>query len=471
MKELLKAAVVLSGYLVFAPLLGWALSRSRVAERLTLCLLVFMPSWAPGKLTLMLQSVEFYRGHTKGFEFSLMVALGIALTVCSWIQHRPGNRRWPPGFWLYLAYGALSCLSLIPAANRVYGLMAAWKFLSVVMVFVGAFHAFRDPKDLYWVLRTMAVALILQALVCLKMRFVDGYWQTHGWFEHQNPLCMWGYLYAIPVLSAAFAPETGRRDTLLFLGSVGAAALMILLAVSRAGLGAFVVGSALVTGLAFLRGSSAKKLGIAAMGGCGAVAAGLLALDSLMTRVSVERSREHEEDLRSVLNRQAKAMLEDSPVGIGWNNFGVMNSLPAEQYVGMMMDWDQGRGFRVYDENYYACPLTESLYWLILSETGYPGFVSYVAFLALTLGWALRGLRCSWRTPLGYFVAGVLVALALTYLHGTVERVLSQTKNLSAWLLVSGFMARVALMRRPAAAFVMPTVPTPSKLLPHGLPA
>ena len=60
----------------------------------------------------------------------------------------------PPGLWLYLLYCALSCLSLIPAANRIYGLMAAWKFTSAVFIFIGAFHAFRDEEDLRWVLRT-----------------------------------------------------------------------------------------------------------------------------------------------------------------------------------------------------------------------------------------------------------------------------------------------------------------------------
>lgn len=446
MKELIKVIIALSGYLVLAPLLGWALSKSRVAERGALCLLVFMPSWFPSKLTLMLGSVEFYRGHTKGYEFSLMVALGIALTVCSFIKRPLGFRRLPPGLWLYLLYCILSCLSLIPAGNRTYGLMAAWKFTSAAVVFVGAFHAFRDEEDLRWVLRTLAGALIFHALLCLKMRYVDGSWQVHGWFEHQNPMCMWAYLCALPLLAVAMAPDLQRRDTQLYLGAVGATALMILLAVSRAGLAAFVVGAVMVTGLAYLRGVSFKKFAITGLGACAGLAAGMLALDSLMARVHEDASRENEEDLRPVLNRQCKAMLHDSPIGIGWNNFGVVNSLPDERYVTILMDWDISRGFRIIDDNYYACPLTESLYWLLLSETGYPGFISYCAFLLLTLWWAARGLIRHWKTPLGYFISGVLIALALTYLHGSVERVLSQTKNLSICLIFAGFMARVSIL-------------------------
>ncbi len=441
MKELLKIIIVLAGYGLLAPLLGWVLARCRVAERLALCLLVFMPSWFPSKLTLMLDSVEFYRGHTKGFEFSLIVALGISLTVAACLRHVPGDRRWPPGLWLYLLHCALSCLSLGFADNKVYGLMAAWKFSSAALILVGAYHAFRDETDLRWVLRTLAGALILQTLVCLKLRYVDGLWQVHGWFEHQNPLCMWAYLCALPILAVAYASQTSRADTILYLGAIGATGLMILLTVSRAGLAAFAIGAVLVSGLAFMRGVSIKKYAITGFGACAALAAGMLALDSLMARVNENAARENAEDLRPVLNRQSRAMLHDSPVGIGWNNFGVVNSLPNEKYVTILMDWDLSRGFRIIDENYEACPLTESLYWLMLAETGYAGLASHLVFALLTLGWAGLGLARHWRTPLGYFLGGLLVALALTYIHGSVERVLTQTKNLSAWLIFAGFAA------------------------------
>lgn len=467
MKEFLKVMIVCSGYFALAPMLGWALSRSRIGERAALCLLVFMTSWFPSKLTLMLNSVEFYRGHTKGFEFSLMVAVGIALTVCAFLRRPPGFRGMPPGLWLYLTFCGLSCLSLLTAGNKLYGFMAAWKFTSAALIFVGAFYAFRDGEDLKWVLRTLAGMLILQALVCLRMRFLDGRWQVHGWFEHQNPMAMWGYLCAIPLLAVAFCPITPRRDALLYLGGVGATGLMILLSVSRAGLAALVLGAVAVTGLAYLRGVSFRKIGITSLGACAALVAGLVAVDSLVARIHEDASGDHEEDLRPVLNRQSKAMLNDHPVGVGWNNFGVVNSLPDERYVGILIDWDASRGFRIIDEHYYAAPLTESLYWLLLSETGYPGFVSFIAFLAMTVWWAIRGTVSHWHSPLGYFIGGVLVALLLTYLHGSVERVLSQTKNLSAWLIFVAFLARVEAMRQLQKA----AAPNRSTLPLHVVPA
>lgn len=448
MNDWVKAAVIFPGYLVAAPALGAWLSRARWRERAALCLMVSMPSWAPSKLTLMLGSVEWYRGHTKGFEASLIELVAVALMVCA-ARTRGRDFRWlPPGGWLYLAYCGLSGLSIFPAANTVFALMAAVKFTMVVLIFIAAFLAFRDDEDLRWVLRTLAFALMLQALVALKMRFLDGRWQVHGWFEHQNPMAMWAYLCALPLLSVALSPATSRRDTGLHLAGVGAAALLILLTVSRASLAAFAVGAAAVIALAALRGLSPKLVGIAALGALAALAASMLALNSLRARFQEVAESNVEQDLRAVLIDQSRAMLHDHPCGVGWNNFGIANSLPQGAYAQILMDWDESRGFSIYDENYYANPLTESLYWLLLAETGYLGFASFILFLVATLWWGLRSMLAFWRSPAGYFVAGLLVALTLTYLHGTVERVLTQTKNLSMWLILLGLLARIEQCRR-----------------------
>jgi len=459
-KEVIKFIAVVLLYVAVAPAMGAYFAKNRRAERIALAIMVSMPSWIPGKLTLMINSVELYRGHTKGFEFSIIVATGIALTMAAYFRKEPGVKLAPPGLRFYLLYCAVSSISILAAPNKLYVIMAMWKFTTAVLIFMGAFHAFRDAIDLKWVMRALSITLIVQTLVCLKLRYLEGRWQVHGWFEHQNPMAIWAYLCALPLLAAAFCRQVSQGDMMLFLLAVGSTALMILLSVSRGGLGALCIGSVAVTGLAFLRGPSLRKIGITGMGACAAVAAGMLALDSIMARVEEAGSHEGMEDLRPVLNRMSKKMLHDSPIGIGWNNFGVMNSLPYDRYCQVLMDWDESRGFRIIDELYFACPLTESLYWLLLSETGYGGFATYLFFELLTLWWAFRGLLRFWKTPLGYFIGGALVALVLTYGHGLVERVLSQTKNLSAWLIFAGFMARVQYIRqnRLPTSFDLPKV-------------
>ena len=83
MKDLIKAVVILLLYAGAAPALGSFLARNRIWERWVLALMMFMPGWHPGKLTLMVVSVETYRGHTKGFEYCHLDVLGLAMIVAA----------------------------------------------------------------------------------------------------------------------------------------------------------------------------------------------------------------------------------------------------------------------------------------------------------------------------------------------------------------------------------------------------
>jgi len=448
MMDLLKALIIAGAYGIVGPVLGWWLARHRQAERACFCLMLFMTGWAPSKLTLMLGSIEFYRGHTKGFEFSLIEVVAVALIVCAANRRPPGFRWMPPGSWLWLSFCLLSLGSFGVALNKLYVLMAFWKFAKIILVFMAAYHGLRDLEDLRWLLRTIAAMLLVQVFVALKLRYFDGRWQVHGWFEHQNPMAMWAYLAALPLLAGALAPQTKTRETKFYLAGFMAAGLLILLSVSRGALAAFSIGSVLVIGLAALRGFSGRLLGVAAGGVVCAALAALLAMDSFAARVKEASSRVEEQDLRAVMIVQSKAMLHDSWVGIGWNNFGVANSRPLGKYSEIVEDWDKSRGFTIYDENYYANALTESLYWLLLGENGYPGFSGFVLFLLLTYWWCLRATLQYWRSLTGWVAGGLLVALTLIYIHGTVERVLTQTKNLSEWLIFAGCLARLTWCRR-----------------------
>jgi len=69
----------------------------------------------------------------------------------------------PPGVWLWLGYCGLSLLSIIPAMEKVYVLMAAVKFAKFILIYIAAYHALRDETDLRWMFHTIAAMLILQA--------------------------------------------------------------------------------------------------------------------------------------------------------------------------------------------------------------------------------------------------------------------------------------------------------------------
>jgi O-antigen ligase len=453
MKDVIKLLLALVLYGGLGPMLGVWLSSRRVWQRATFALMLIMTAVRPGNFMMMISSIETYRGHTKGYEISLIEVLAIALIVAVRRSPTPGMKKGIPGLTWYLLWCGVSLFSLVGSLESTYALMAASRFVKGSLIFAAAALYLRDEDDLRWAIGALAGALFHHGLLCLKMRLLDGSWQVKGWFEHQNPMAMWCYLSALPVLAMLLWQQVKGRLYWLCLAGYAGAGLCILLSVSRAALAAYVVGSAVLLFAAWLRGPNARVVGFSAMGAVGAVLVSLFALDSFNARLNeVASSSENvEEDLRDILNKQSAAMLKDHPLlGIGWNQFGIINSRPrGDVYSQILEDWDKERGYTIYDENYYANPLTESLYWLWLAETGWLGFLAFVLFEAMTVWWALKNAWARRGTLMGAIALALLVALAICYGHGMVERILTQTKNLSHWLMLAGMIAGMERSRKP----------------------
>jgi hypothetical protein len=99
-----------------------------------------------------------------------------------------------------------------------------------------------------------------------------------------------------------------------------------------------------------------------------------------------------------------------------------------------------------------ANPLTESLYWLLLAENGTLGFAAFLLFASITLWHGMRSTAAFWKSPLGLVLYGITVALAITYFHMQVERVLVQTKNLTTWIMMCAILSRAEWWRRQEKA-------------------
>jgi hypothetical protein len=442
----IKISVILFGYLVASPLLGWVISRNKSLMRYGLCLMFFMTSWFPARITLMAHSIETYRGHTKGFEGSLFVCLGMAMTLAALLDKKRGCRLWPPGMTLYLLFCAAGTLSIVNAMNDAYVLMATFRYTSAAFVFAAAHYAFEDEATLKWIIRTLAASLILQALVCLKMRYVDGRFQVMGWFEHQNSLAMWAYTCALPVLAFALSSKTSRKESLFYFGAFAATGIMIILTVSRAALAAYALGTMAVWILCAIRDWNKKLWLFGAAGLCAACLIAVRGLNGLNSRLESLKDAKEEIDLRGILIIQAKTMLQDHWLGVGWNNYGLANSEPDGQYACILEHWAQGDS-KLHLDLFEREPLPESYYWLLLAELGYPGFICNVAFMALCLWWTLACTKRYWNSRVLPLVFGLMVVMLLYLGHCTVERILTQSKNITLWLLFAGCLARLYSMR------------------------
>jgi hypothetical protein len=447
LSDLVKAPIIAVEYGAIAPGLGMLIRGNRRAQRWVFGLLVFITSWQINKITLMLDSIDWYRGATKGFEFGWMDVLAIALLLASALERRQPWRWVAPGALLYLLYIGLSLISITRAPEKVYSLMAALRFSKAILAYLAAFHFLREEEDLLVFLRTLAVTLLVQMLVVLKMKYKDHIFQVMGWFEHQNALAMWAYMCGFTLLAAAIGP-TQKKDTRLFLAGYIASGIIVQCALSRASLVAYGAGTGLIFLLSLRDQVTRKRLAcmltVALIGVVGLA----LVLPTLIMRFGEDRNQESSE-LRVMLNLTAAQMLHDSPVGLGWNNFVILANAPYP-YGDVIDDWTRERGMNLDPDEVHPQP--ESHYWLMLAENGYPGIAGYLLFISVTTFWCARGVWVYRRTAMGAFLIGLTVALVITYIHSTVERVLTQTKNLYTWLIFLGIVARLELSRREMAA-------------------
>ncbi|GAB5558379.1 MAG: hypothetical protein SynsKO_00260 [Synoicihabitans sp.] len=445
-KELIKFVVVSGWYLVLPPLLGWFIRGRRSRQRWLMAGLVFLTSVPINRFTLMLDSIETYRGHTKGFEASLIVTGALALVWAAGLERAKGFRLFPPGAGWWWLYCGISAISFFAAPNQTYVLMAVWKFTTFGLIMVGAYNYLRDEEDLRWLLRALAVTLIVQALVVLKLKYVDGFYQVRGWFEHQNPLSMWAYMIGLPLLATAMSKASVRDGRLWGAGFV-CAAIIVQSALSRASLAIFAVGVIGVIVAGFIDGVTSRRIrfvmGLALVGMLGLAATA----DTIIARFG-DRGNQASGETRDVMNLASAAMLQDSAVGIGWNNFGLTINQPFH-YGDVINDWERARGHKV-DED-YAKGIVESHYWLLLAETGYGGLITYLLFIFIVQWWCLRGAWANRGRLAGPFMGAVAIAFALTYLHSDLERVLTQTKNISMWMILIGVVARLEMQRKGKA--------------------
>ncbi|MFT3990863.1 MAG: hypothetical protein QM680_05580 [Luteolibacter sp.] len=451
-KTLLKILVIAFVYLGIGPMLGFYLRGKETARRVTLGFLGWWLVRPPSDFTLMLYSIERYRGHCRGFQFNYMEAIAIGLALVAILEKRKDFRWFPPGLWVWMLWVLIGLFSIVNAIDTIYALMPAFKYAKMAFIWIGVFAALHDERDVKALMRGFSIALILQIIICLWGRYVQGGFRVTGWFEHQNPMSMWCYTLGMPILGLALSKQTKPRDMALFFSAYAAAGLAVVLTVSRASLAAFGVGSALMMMAALVEGFTVRRFALLALGGIGGLVVMGMAADTFMARMGGDDSPKN--DLRYAMNLQSAAMCRDHPVvGIGWNNFGLANSRPlGTRYSRVLERWEENRGRTIYPEMYRANPLTESLYWLVLAENGIAGFTALMLVALVTLWHGLRATFHFWKTPMGLFFFGIFVALAIGYVHGQVERVLTQTKNLTTWIIFCSIAARGEWWRRQAKA-------------------
>jgi len=441
--DIIKGLVLFFGYCIAAPIGGFILSKDRRMEDFGILLLMFLLGLHINTTVLMLGSIEWYRGVTKGFEFTMMEMLSISIIFATLFNSQRKFILLPTGTLLWFLYVGASTLSILSALNISYVLMSVVKHVKVWLIVYAIANYVRSRREVHIVLTGLSVMLIYQFFIVAKMKWIDGFYQVRGLFEHQNPLAMFTYMAALPILAVAMSPETQRLRSLLYLFAFACSGIIVLASLSRAALAFFAMGSIAVIAAGFFDRISFRRIGIVMLMALGGTFVLAMSIETIIARFNDE-GNEASGETRDVMNLASKAMLDANPLGVGWNNFGKAINHPYP-YGDVIDDWNRDRGQAVdYD---YAKGVVESHYWLLKGETGWPGYTTYMLFILyinlLTVPLILLR-RGSMEASIA---AGILIGFSITYVHSSLERVLTQTKNIALWMTYIGLLS--ALLRLP----------------------
>jgi O-antigen ligase len=404
-------------------------------------------------------SMEWYRGSTRGFEVSLLdvMALGLLIGLVVAPRHRPGIF-WPASFGFMLVFLLFEAFSTLISQPKIFGAFETTKMIRAIIVFLAAAFYVRGERELRILLLALALPLCLEAVYCLKHRFVLHMDRAPGTFDSPNSLSLYICTVA-PVLVAGFNSRFPNWLRYTFLAALGAATLTIFLTVSRAGIPAYAL---VMTGVILMTVSwrvTAKKI-FAAM----ALAVALFVPLMFSWDAIAERYRDtslHEEfafneyENRGQYVGLAKEILSDRPMGVGLNNwsywvskaYGLRTGAPYEDYdltPTALLEQSQ----EIYEATPNYAPPAHNIFVLTLGEMGWLGLF---VFLLLWLRWFRMGASFLWvksSDPMQRLGTGFFFAICGMFLQSQTEWVYRQTTAMMTFYVILGALASLYYHKR-----------------------
>ncbi|MES2705561.1 MAG: O-antigen ligase family protein [Verrucomicrobiota bacterium] len=441
----IKLAFILPVFFGIGPLIGMAVKGKPKAQRWLFGIMCFMTINGlldAGNWGLTLDSVEKYRGHAKGYHFYFNHILAVALMTARWLEDRKSFRWVPPGMLIYGLFIVTASLSIINAPRVDYALMAVHKMSFFALMGLAAFNCLRTVDDIRFFMVVMGGTMVWEGMVVLKLKYLQGQYQVHGTFEHQNSLSMYTILIAMPLLAVALGPKF-RGQKLCVWGFL-MSAVIIQGALSRASLLMFAAGVAGVSVLSLVEKPTVRRFTVLAVMSAVAALGLSFTLDTIISRFH-DQGNDASAELREVLNEAARQMEAAHPLGIGWNNYAHVINAPFP-YAEVVYDWIRGRNMKVVEDLPNA-PV-ESHYYLLFSENGYPGLIAWYLVMAAGIFRNLRGFLSFRHSFERCLCLGILTGTSLNYIQSTLERTLTQPRNLMLWLLLYGITGRLDVLRR-----------------------
>ncbi|KTT72488.1 O-antigen ligase family protein [Sphingomonas endophytica] len=379
--------------------IGWLRANPRHLPRVMTALGIMQ--FVTGVLHLVIAPISWgaWPGYAKGLELSLIDAFAVALIASAPKGTRVAHLRWPIAI-----YAVIVLFSAIQTDVPMPTFFYAWQLGRMIVLITAVAYACRDPRAPEALIRGLIFGLAYQSVMSMIDR-AQGAVQAAGTFGHQNLLGMLTYFALFPALAIMLSKKKAKW---MWLGPL-AAAVVIILAASRATIGLAGAGFVLLLVLSMVRRPTPRKTSIAVAGLIALAVAAPLAMTTLGERFNKD-PLPGDYDERAAFERAATMMREDHPLGVGANHYVIVANTKGYS--------DRAGVAPVYGSR---SAHVHNVYLLNAAETGYPGLIAFVVMMVWPI---IVALRCSWRfrrDPRGELLLGLAVTLTIVCLHSFYE--------------------------------------------------
>ena len=401
----------------------------------------------------------WYRGTTRGVEFSIVDLMAISVLAGSFLRPRPGESRfyWPASLGLMLLFFLYACASVMLFEPKMYGAFELTKMLRGFICFLATALYVRSERELRILIVALCCAVCFEGALAIKQRVFGGIHRVPGSLEHENSLSMYMCLVA-PIFVAAMNASWPRILRIFSMMALGAAALCSILTISRAGVPIFALVVLGATAFCASWRLTLKKVLVTALVALCIAGLGVQAWDSLKERYA-EASFEDEylddrQEGRGYYLRLAKVIVQDKFFGVGLNNWSYWVSKKYGAMVGRPYDdYDDLQEAEPDDDQVatyiWAAP-SHNLAALTVGELGVPGLG---LFLLLWMRWFGLGLPFLFqRRPeaMHRLGVGLFFGLCGIFLHSLTEWTFRQTHIFLTFNILVGALASLYYARRHA---------------------
>src|SRR5258706_892423 len=138
-------------------------------------------------------SRQWYRGTTRGIEFSFIDVLSISILLAMILVPRPVQKRiyWPASLGFMLVFLFYECFSVATSDPKLFGVFELSKTIRAILIFLAAAYFVRSERELRIVVLALGCAVCLEGALAMKHKLILHVDRATGTLDHANSLSMY----------------------------------------------------------------------------------------------------------------------------------------------------------------------------------------------------------------------------------------------------------------------------------------